>query len=107
VVLTSALGKEVVKEEASVNVTLFIRDGEREEAAPASHIGVRTSAACRSDADAARAEREWLPCPCATDWWVRDRFQTIPVGVAHWATLFTGFGPLTNALLFFQIEPNL
>jgi hypothetical protein len=50
VVLTLALGKEVVKEEASADVTLFIGEGEREreEVAPVLHIGVRMPATSRT-----------------------------------------------------------
>jgi hypothetical protein len=54
VVLTSALGKEVAKEEASAGVTLFIGEGEREEAALIPHISVRTPAACRTGWTTAR-----------------------------------------------------
>jgi hypothetical protein len=59
-------------------VTLFIGEGEREEAASVLHVCIRTPVACRSGRDAARAGCERLPCPCAADGWAKDQFQTIP-----------------------------
>jgi hypothetical protein len=47
-ILTTPLGKEVAREEASAGISHFIGDGEREEVAPVPHVGVRTPAACRT-----------------------------------------------------------
>jgi hypothetical protein len=46
--LTSALEKEVAKEEGSAGISLFIGEVEREEAAPVPHVGVSTPVACRT-----------------------------------------------------------
>jgi hypothetical protein len=50
-VLTSALGSKVMKWEASTNITLFIGEGEREEAVLVLHIGDSQLMAHRSDGD--------------------------------------------------------
>jgi hypothetical protein len=60
VVLTLVLGKEVVKEEASTGIALFIGEGEREEAAPAPHVSVRKPMVCQTGWTTARRS---VPCP--------------------------------------------
>jgi hypothetical protein len=101
VVLTSALGKEVAKEEASAGITLFIGEGEREEAAPVPHVGVRMPAACRTGWTTVRRR---VLCPgslTGQPWLVFSNPARARMGVGcnvHQS------GSLTIGFLFFQLN---
>jgi hypothetical protein len=66
VVLTSALGTKVMKGEALAGITLFIGEGEREEAVPVLHVGDGRLTACQSTGDTACR----VPLPRVTDRWL-------------------------------------
>jgi hypothetical protein len=79
------LGKEPAKQEATTDVTLFIGEGEREEATPVPHVCVRMLTASRTGWTTAW---RWDPCPGLLTSGPRSVFSNLVWAQMGWAALF-------------------